>query len=97
MTQPDRLLRTPYLQVINKEVLEPFIKSNGLREYNKNPKGAPHPLYQIPMTTIALIVIMVTFVHNGFRNRKVKTVILRPTVTPIEYQQEKIIGGQGKQ
>ncbi len=87
------MLRTPYLQVINKEVLESFIKSNGLREYNKNPKGAPHPLSQIPMTTLAVIVIMVTFVHNGFRNRKVKTIILRPTVTPIEFQQEMIRGG----
>jgi hypothetical protein len=91
------LLRTPYLQVINKEVLESYIKSHGFREYNKNPKAAPHPLSQIPMTTLAVIVTMVTFVYNGFRNRKAKTVILRPTVTPIEYQQEIIIGNQGKQ
>lgn len=91
------MLRTPYLQVINKEVIESFIKTNGLKEYNKNPKGAPHPLSEIPMTTLSVIVIMVTFVYNGFRNRKAKTVILRPTVTPIEYQQEMIIGSQGKQ
>ena len=90
-------MRTQYLQVINKEVLEPYIKFYGFREYNKNPKASPHPLSQIPMTTLAVIVIMVTFVHNGFRNRKAKTVVLRPTVTPIEYRQELDICNQGKQ
>lgn len=77
-------------------MLESFIKTNGLREYNKNPKAAPHPLSQVPLTTLAVIVIMVSFVYNGFRNRKVKTVILRPTVSPIEYQQELLRASQDK-
>lgn len=77
-------------------MLETFIKTNGLREYNKNPKAAPHPLSQVPLTTLSVIVIMVSFVYNGFRNRKVKTVILRPTVTPIEYQQEFLRANQEK-
>jgi len=56
-----------------------------LKDYNKSPKAEPHPLSQIPLLAISVILTIVTLSYNIFKNKKVKTVILRPGVTDVEY------------
>ncbi len=74
MNQRTVLTRQAYFPVVDKESLETFIKQNKLSYYNQPNATKIHPLSQIPMVGISVILIIVTFFWNFVTNKKIKVI-----------------------